>query len=257
MSGETRFGLLCVGGAGRAPPEADPAEAEAWWRAVSGGRWQPRAVALPLVMLGDDPARWCVHGGMGQGPRNAAALARAALAALPVTQDCPEVVVMVVAGPVAPHAWRVADGGVAVAPGRWVRRYAALPADAHLGAWVHEMAHLLLGWPDLPGSPCLMGHGATRHGGRDPAMPNPAAALAAGWLRSCPMEAALPAGMLMPDEAMALDWGNRRLLITRAGETFAIHDRHDAGPPLATGRLASIAAPLLAGVAPALAALAG
>ena len=88
-----------------------------------------------------------------------------ALKALPVTEDCPEAVVMVLAVPVAPHAWRVADGGVAVAPGRWVRRYAALPADARLGAWVHEMAHLLLGWPDLPGSPCLMGHGAAREGG--------------------------------------------------------------------------------------------
>jgi hypothetical protein len=255
VSGETRFGLLRVGGGRRAAPDADPDPAEAWWRTVSGGRWQPRAVALPPVMLADDPAGWCVHGGMAPGPRNAATLARAALMALPPMEDCPEAIVMVLPAPVAPHAWRVADGGVAVGPGRWVRRYAALPADAHLGAWVHEMAHLLLGWPDLPGSPCLMGHGAARKGGRDPAMPNPATALEVGWLRLSPLVAELPAWMLAPGDAMALDWGRRRILITREDEVFAIHDRDNPGPPLASGRLASLTGPLLAGVVSALVAL--
>lgn len=212
-------------------------------------------VALPSVMLAEDPVGWCVHGGLGQGPRNAAALVRTALKALPSSSDCPEAVVVVVAAPVAPHAWRVPDGGLAVAPGRWVRRYAALPAGARLGAWVHELAHLLLGWPDLPGSPCLMGAGAVREDGRAPARPGPALALAAGWMTMLPADAAIPASAVGPDAAMVLDRGTQRLLITREGTEFAVHDRDAPGGPLAVGRLESLEEPLLSGVARALATL--
>ncbi len=191
---------------------------------------------------------------MGPGPRNAAGLARTALLALAEAAPCPvavipESVVLMVAGPVAPHVWRVAEGGVAVAPGRWVRRYAALPAGARLGAWVHELAHLLLGWPDLPGSPCLMGQGALRGGGHDPAPPGPALALAAGWLDLVQPAAAMPACALAEGAAMALDWRGRQVLITRREREFAVHDRLVPGPPLAAGRLADPAGPLLAGVA--------
>lgn len=255
VTGEARCGLLRVGGGRRPPPEADPAPAESWWRCASFGRWQPRLVALPPVTLPEDPAGWCAHGGLGPGPRNAAALARAALKALPVIEDCPEAVVMIVAAPVAPHVWRVADGGVAVAPGRWVRRYAALPAGARLGAWVHELAHLLLGWPDLPGSPCLMGAGAAREGGRCPAGPGPALALAAGWMTALPADAATPASALGAGMAMVVERGARHLLITREGSDFAIHDRGAPGAPCAVGRLERLDEPLLAGVAGALAAL--
>jgi len=257
VTGVAPFGLLAVGGGGRAPPEACATSAEAWWNAASFGRWRPRAVALPPVTLAADPARWCAGGGMVPGPRNAAALARAALLALVPAAECPQHVVLVIAGPVAPHAWRVADGGVAVAPGRWVRRYAALPAGASLGAWVHELAHLLLGWPDLPGSPCLMGSGANRGGGHDPARPGPALALDAGWLDLAPAEPRMPACNLGPGAAMALHWDGREVLITSDGGDFAIHDRHRPGPPLASGRLADATAPLLAGVAAALASIAG
>lgn len=249
VTGVTPYGLLRVGGGSRRPPEADPAAAEAWWLGVSFGRWRPGTVALPPVMLPDDPVGWCAHGGLGPGPRNAAALARAALKALPEGSACPEVVIMVVAAPVAPHAWRVADGGVAVAPGCWVRRYAALPADARLGVWVHEIAHALLGWPDLPASPCLMGAGAGRDAARRPAPPGPALALAAGWMTVLPPDAAMPASAIGPGAAMLLEEAARRLLITRDGEEFAIHDADVPGAPLAVGRLAHPDAPLLAAVA--------
>ncbi|MBR0673392.1 hypothetical protein, partial [Neoroseomonas soli] len=229
--------------------------AETWWLRASGGRWRPRAVVLPPVMLPEDPARWCAHGGMGPGPRNAVALAHAALKASGVAPDCPEAMVLVVAAPVAPHAWRLPDGGVALAPGRWVRRYAALPAGARLGAWVHEMAHLLLGWPDLPGSPCLMGAGAMRDAARDPAPPGPALALAAGWMTALPADTRLPALAVDEGMALALDRGGQRLLITRKGNTFAIHDRDTPGGPLAAGPLDDLAAPLLAGAGAALASL--
>jgi len=256
LIGETPYGVLPVGGGDKAPPDADAIRAdaeaaEAWWRSASFGHWWPRATVLPPVRLATDPAAWCAGGGMGVGPRNAPGLVRAALLALPGGTPCPEHVVLVVAGPVAPHAWRVSEGGVAVAPGRWVRRYAALPSGAGLGAWVHEHAHLLLDWPDLPTSPCLMGQGAWRRGG--PAPPCPTLRLAAGWLTLIPAAAALPATALAANVAMSLDWFGRQVLITRNGAEFAIHDRQRPGPPLACGTFADIAKPLLAGVASALA----
>lgn len=183
--GETPFGLLPVGGGGRAPPSADAqaAAAVAWWARVSLGYWRPCPVPLPPVVLPVHPAAFCAGGGMGPGPRNGPGLARAALATLPpeAARLCPPRVVVVAAAPIAPHAWRIAGGGVAVAPGRWVRRYAALPEGAPLGTWVHELAHLLLDWPDLPGSDCLMGRGALRGGGADPAPPAASLVAAAGW----------------------------------------------------------------------------
>jgi hypothetical protein len=54
---------------------------------------------------------------------------------------------------------------------------------------------------------------------------------------------------------MLLDWHGRRLLVTRQGSDFAIHAADHPGLPLAAGRLDELAAPLLAGVAAALAGL--
>lgn len=192
---------------------------------------------------------------MGTGPRNAAGLARAALAALPRATLCPEAVVLVVDAPVAPHAWRVAEGGVPVAPGRWVRRYAALPRGASLGAWAHEVAHLLLRWPDLPGSDCLMGVGAHQGGGHAPAPPGPALALSAGWIELLPADPSLPARALGPARAMALHWQGQDLLITCDGQSFAIHPRHPPAAALAAGPVPDPTLPLLNTVAAALARL--
>jgi hypothetical protein len=240
LNGPTPYGLLAVGGANRPPPAADPLPAEAWWRAASHGHWWPHATLLPPVMLAEDPSRWCAGGGLRPGRLNAAALARAALLALPPGTPCPPLVMLVVAGPVAPHAWRVAEGGVAVAPGRRVRRYAALPAAAPLGAWVHELAHLLLGWPDLPDSNCLMGQGAAAA-----AAPNPALARAAGWLRLLQPDPRMPVVALTPGLAVDLPWPGGALLLTRDGTAVHVHLRDHPGPPVARLPVADPAAPLL------------
>lgn len=195
---------------------------------------------LPAVVLEEDPARWCAGGGMRPGRLNAASLARAALLALPPGTACPAVVVLVVAGPVAPHAWRVAEGGVAVARGCRVRRYAALPPEAGLGAWVHELAHLLLGWPDLPGSGCLMGHGAAVA-----AWPNPSLAHSAGWLRLLAPDPRMTVAELMPGDAVDLPWPGGALLLVRDGAAVHVHRRDAPGAPLARVAVGDPAAPLL------------
>lgn len=255
MRAPDRFGLLAVGGGGRPPPELPAAAAAAadWWAGVSFGHWRPRPLCLPPVVLDRDPAGWCAAGGLGPGPRNAAALARAALLALPAGTCCPPGVVLLVAAPVAPHVWRIAGGGVATVPGGWVRRYAALPEQAPLGTWVHELAHLLLGWPDLPDSPGLMGCGGLR---MPPAGPEPALALAAGWLRLLPAAAGTAVAALAPDAAIALDWHGRHLLLTRDGSRLVLHDRDRPGAPLEETPIRDAALPALAAAAPALARLA-
>jgi hypothetical protein len=256
MKGNTPYGLLAVGGGGRPPPAADPTAAEAWWRGASFGHWRPAAVVLPPVMLAEEPARWCGAGGMGPGPRNAAALVQAALLTLPAGTWCPEAVVLVVAGPVAPHTWRIANGGVATAPGGWVRRYAALPADAGIGVWVHELAHLLLGWPDLPGSPCVMGAGAARDAGRNPAPPGAGLAHSAGWFRVRPAAPELIAADIGAGEAVTLEWYGRTLLLSRIERQISIHDAAKPGPPLGSTTITDLTAPLLASAASALRSLA-
>ena len=249
---ETAFGVLAVGGGGRAPPEvqAQAMAAAEWWARISHGQWQPRPVMLPGVILPDDPARWCAGGGLGPGPRNAPRLVRAALLALPrpAREVCPRRVMMVVDAPIAPHAWRVAEGGVAVLPGRWVRRYAAVAASMTLGAWVHEMAHLLLDWPDLPDSPCLMGSGARRDGGKDPAPPGTRLRLAAGWMREVPATAGLLANELATDEVAVLRWGSRRIGFSRAGSAVVVDDLDDGDKPLGIVPLADGNTPILATV---------
>ncbi|UFN46880.1 hypothetical protein LPC08_12655 [Roseomonas sp. OT10] len=258
---EASFGVLPVGGGGRAAPAPRAEAVAAWWAACSFGHWRPRAVPLPPVHLSADPAGWCAAGGMGPGPRNAAGLARRALEALPAGTEAPAAVVIVADAPLAPHAWRVPGGGVAVAPGRWVRRYAALPAGAPLGFWAHELAHLLLGWPDLPDSPCLMGQGARRHGGAAPAPPCPPLAWAAGWLRGRAASPGLRLGELTEAEVVPLDWGGRSLLLSSGPEPggpgcwLALHAEFPPGPPLGLLHALPAERPLLAAAAPLLAAL--
>lgn len=252
LSRDAPFGVLPVGGGGRSPPDATAAATAAaqWWRRVSHGRWRPRPVMLPPVVLSADPARWCAGGGLGPGPRNAPGLARAALLGLaePARQRCPRRVVIVATVPIAPHVWRVAAGGVAVAPGRWVRRYAAMPDAATLGAWVHEMAHLLLQWPDLPGSPWLMGNGAQRGDGHDPAPPGARLCLAAGWMREVPATAALLAADLAEDEVATLQWGDRRVGISRMADMLVADDLAESGKTLAVVPLPDADTPVLAAV---------
>jgi hypothetical protein len=227
-AGDTTFGVLAVGRGGRQPrgAAAQAAAAAAWWERISHGHWRPRPVLLPAVALADDPARWCAAGGLGAAPRNAPGLVRAALLALPgpARAACPRLVMLVTDAPVAPHVWRVAEGGIAITPGTWVRRYAALPASAPLGTWVHEMAHLLLDWPDLPESSCLMGNGARHGGGNEPAPPGASLRLRAGWMREVPVTATLRAGDLATNEVATLTWGSRRIGFSRTALGIAVDD---------------------------------
>jgi hypothetical protein len=235
ITGDTAFGVLSVGGGGRAPPDAmaQAMAASTWWKGISHGHWRPHPVFLPPVILSDDPSYWCAGGGLGAGPRNAPGLARAALLALPEStrQACPRLLMLVADAPLAPHVWRVAEGGVALTPGTWVRRYAALPASAPLGTWVHEMAHLLLDWPDLPNSSCLMGSGAQHGGGNDPSPPGANLRFRAGWMREVPATAELRTGDLDTNDIATLTWGSRRIGFSRTAQGIAWDDLDALGGP--------------------------
>jgi hypothetical protein len=252
MISDTKFGVLGVGGGGRAPPDAmaQAMAASAWWKDVSHGHWRPRPVFLPPVILSDDPSCWCAGGGLGAGPRNAPGLARAALLALPdsARQVCPRLLMLIADAPLAPHAWRVAEGGVALTPGTWVRRYAALPASAPLGTWVHEMAHLLLDWPDLPESSCLMGSGARHGGGSDPSPPGASLRFRAGWMREVPATAELRAGDLDICDIATVAWGSRRIGFSRTAQGIAVDDLDAPSGPFSIISVPDWKAPLLAQV---------
>ena len=250
ITGNTAFGVLSVGGGGRAPPDAfaQAMAASAWWKGISHGHWWPRPVFLPPVILCDDPSYWCAGGGLGAGPRNAPGLARAAVLALPdsARQVCPRLLMLVADAPLAPHVWRVAEGGVALTPGTWVRRYAALPASAPLGTWVHEMAHLLLDWPDLPTSSCLMGSGARHGGGNDPSPPGAHLRFRAGWLREIPATAELLAGDLDTCEIATLTWRSQRIGFSRMAQGIAVDNLDVPGGPFSVVSVTDWKAPLLA-----------
>lgn len=47
------------------------------------------------------------------------------------------------------HKWVAANNGVTAADGTRVYAYLTVPEDARLGVCVHELGHLLFGWPDL------------------------------------------------------------------------------------------------------------
>lgn len=47
------------------------------------------------------------------------------------------------------HKWVLANNGVTAADGTRVYAYLTVPEDARLGVCVHELGHLLFGWPDL------------------------------------------------------------------------------------------------------------
>jgi hypothetical protein len=153
---------------------------------------------------------------------------------------------LVADAPLAPHVWRVAEGGVALTPGTWVRRYAALPASAPLGTWVHEMAHLLLDWPDLPTSSCLMGSGARHGGGNDPSPPGAHLRFGAGWLREIPATAELLTGDLDTCEIATLTWRSQRIGFSRMAQGIAVDNLDVPGGPFSVVSVTDWKAPLLA-----------
>ncbi|HYI12271.1 MAG TPA: M6 family metalloprotease domain-containing protein [Thermoanaerobaculia bacterium] len=67
------------------------------------------------------------------------------------------------------HKWVLANGAVTAADGTRIFAYLTVPEDSRLGVCVHELGHLLFGWPDLydtdytsegVGNWCLMAGGS-------------------------------------------------------------------------------------------------
>lgn len=176
-----------------AVPSLDLVAAAEWFREASGEAFRPVFPSLAPVDLPLPLAAYRGRGGMGPWPANSQRLAADAAAAARSslegawTEGLPGIVLVVPRG-FHPHTWRFRGGGFALGRARWLRRYALLPGDAPLGTVVHELAHLLLGWPDLGrgsglGRDCLMAEGA----GAPPSPPCAPLRLAAGWCRPFPL----------------------------------------------------------------------
>ncbi len=234
----TSLAALFVGGVGpEAPPVPaatggpgiDLAAASDWYARASGGCFTPRFVRLGPVAL-PRPASWYwPAGGMGRPPHNSQQLAEDAVARLPEHEraDLPETLVIVVPRGFHPHTWRFRGGGFRIADARWCLRYAILPADAPLGAVVHEIGHLVLGWPDLDersglGAECLMALGGSHDQGRNPAQPCGPLALGAGWRRTFSLERATRVSDL---DACSLG------RFPSASGPILVEARHDLGQP--------------------------
>ncbi len=218
----TPLALLPVGDAGRRPPRLDLEPAAEWFGRVSRGRWRPAVDVLPPVRLPRRLAAYRDAGGMGSPPRNSQQLALDALAALD-DEGCRRLaaaggrLALAVPAGFRPHAWHLPNGGRRVA-GVWCRRYAVLPAEAPLGSAVHELAHLLLDWPDLAWDPafageCLMARGGLRDGGRDPSPPCAPLLLDAGWRDPLPLERRVSLGQLAGTAVGVVRWGGRDLAV--------------------------------------------
>lgn len=184
-----RVPVLRVGPPGAPAPRLDLSPAAAWLSAQSGGRFDLQPVPLADQVLGE-LARFRGAGGLEPHPHGSQALVAEALARLgPAARTHLGGPLLVVVPPgFRPHCWHLAG------PARWQpgapRRYALLPADASLGAVLHELGHLLLDWPDLGrdtglGDECLMAHGALLP---RPAPPCAVLRLRAGWLDPRPVD---------------------------------------------------------------------
>ena len=92
-----------------------------------------------------------------------------------------------------PHTWRFRNGGVHLGQRRWCRRYALVALDVPLAALVHELGHLLFGWPDLRSSgvgfDCIMATGALITDDRSPSWPCAPLRVDAGWAKPRPVRA--------------------------------------------------------------------
>ncbi len=244
--------LVPVGAGRREPPELDLTPALAWLTRVSHGRYRPALETLPAVHLPSSFDRYRGAGGMGPPPRNSQSLVADVLTALdtPARQRLANAggrLALAVGAPFRPHAWHLAGGGHALGGGVWCRRYAVLPARSPLGTLAHELAHLLLGWPDLAWEPslgedCLMARGAARTGGLDPAPPCAPLLVAAGWRDALPLERGVPVAGLAGSAVGTLSWQGREMTVE--------HRNSDAGPRLLLYRPGPTGQPRLVGRVP-------
>lgn len=233
--------VLRVGPLAGPIPALDLAPALAWFAERSAGRFTPRAGPLATLQL-DGLGRFRGLGGLDRHPHGSQALVGEALAQLDagaraqLARLAPALIVLVPAG-FRPHCWHLTDGQRSA--GLAAHRYTLIPDDATLGAVVHELGHLLLGWPDLErdsglGSECLMARGALLP---DPAPPCAALRLHAGWITPRPVDRTTRVEELAVGEAVMI--GERvierrrdpdRLLIVRDGPRPLLLRRISLGP---------------------------
>ena len=214
--------LLAVGDRDTEVSTPDLTSVCQWFERLSGGCWGFRVLPLGMVRLPRPLSWYAPAGGMGGFPRNSQQLAWDALSALsPATlaaigETGTDVILLVTSSRLHPHTWRFRKGGFPLGHG-WCRRYAVLPTDAPLGTWAHELAHLLLDWPDLPrssglGQDCLMATGASRAGGADPSPPCAPFLLRQGWRDTVELDRHLPVAAL---DVGRWEWRKKRLILER------------------------------------------
>lgn len=103
------------------------------------------------------------------------------------------VLIMAPGNGIHPHTWRFRHGGVHLGQRRWCRRYALLATNVPLAPVVHELGHLLFGWPDLAangvGFDCIMATGALITDDRPAPWPCAPLRVGAGWVTPRPVRA--------------------------------------------------------------------
>lgn len=213
--------VLHVGPSEDRQPALELAPAAAWFIARGAGsaalRFEPVAtIAIP------DLARFRGQGGLDRHPHGSQALVELALDRLAADRRSflgrlgASLIVVVPPG-FRPHCWHLPGGGLRLdQSGAVVHRYALLPADATLGAIVHELGHLLFDWPDLQrdsglGNECLMAHGALLP---EPAPPCAVLRLRAGWIVAREPERSMRVRELEVGEAVVI---GERVIERRSG----------------------------------------
>lgn len=255
------------------PPRGFPAEgrrlraglleqASAWYEAVSRGRCRLDFLRLAPVAAPQPLAVYAVARGRGRWPWNSQALAADIVRALPpegreaLACACGRVL-LVTGGEFLPHTWHVPDGGMPIGRGMWVRRYAAVPADAALGVVLHELGHLAFDWPDLQWprdaeTECLMARGATGSRAADPAPPCAPLLVRAGWRDPVPVTREMTVADLQGGVIGAIDWSGLRVLVEAGEDRLLMSTREPVPRMLARVSLmpADAGRPLLSLVAP-------
>lgn len=220
--------VLPLGGPGAPPVARCLEDAADWFAALSYGRWRPHPIPLSPLTLDRPLAAFTISGSLAARGPSSRDLVRLALDALPgrdrsTLAGCRGRLMIVAADArFRPHVWAPDRGGVSLGQGAWCQRYAVVPAEAPLGAVVHELAHLLLGWPDGrvagPGARyCLMALGGLRAGGTAPTPPAAPLLLDLGWRRALRLDSAIAVGAL-GDAVGTIDWAGHRVVAELRGD---------------------------------------
>ena len=209
-------------------PSIDVDPVARWFDDVSRGRWRPDFSRLASVRVPHDLARYRAGGGIlagGLGSRDLVEIVVAGLDEKDRTSvaDTEGRLLLITPKGFRPHTWKPRPGRAALGSRRQLVRYAVVPEDASAGIVAHELAHLLLGWPDLDrrsGRRCLMGEGA-----RTGATPSAALLLRAGWRNALPLDRFTSAQTISTGGdvvgvvgSIVAEWRDGRLLAWADGE---------------------------------------